>query len=394
MSPLATLRQAAWLDVPRATAYARMLLALGAVLTIGLYAAILLPAFQGPNHRPLGSDFDTFWAGARLALRGQAASAYDPHAIAAAEALGAQLQPGQFYAYLYPPTFLALSLPLGTLPYLLALPLFLVTGYAALLTSLRRLLPAPWPLVGLLAFPAAMLNAVVGQNGFATAACFGWAAVLLDRQPRLAGACLGLLVCKPHLAIGVPIALLAARRWSALASCAMVAAGLILLSWLLLGTPTWHAFLSATPLAHAMLDDREIWAKTLSLYAAARLLGASPAIAFGLQMLLGASSLAVLARVSWHRPSGTALVSAIVAATMLCSPYIWDYDQVCLAIPLAWLAALGARQGFLAWEKLALAALFLLPVIARAMNLGLGVPIAPFLLVGLLGLTARRASLA
>ena len=82
-----------------------------------------------------------------------------------------------------------------------------------------------------------------------------------------------------------------------------------------------------------MLDDREIWAKTLSLYAAARLLGASPAIAFGLQMLLGASSLAVLARVSWHRPSGTALVSAIVAATMLCSPYIWDYDQVCLAIP-------------------------------------------------------------
>jgi hypothetical protein len=246
-------------------------------------------------------------------------------------------------------------------------------------------------MAGLLAFPAAMLNAVVGQNGFASAACFGWAALLLERRPRLAGACLGLLICKPHLAVGVPVALIAARRWPALASCAIVAAALILASWLALGTETWRAFLAAAPLARAMLDDREIWAKMLSAYAAVRLMGGGATFASAMQILLAATSLTILARLAWRRPSGAALVSAMVATGMLCSPYIWDYDQVCLAVPLAWLAAQGERLGFLPWEKLALAALFLLPVLARALNLGLGLPIAPVLLTALLGLIYRRA---
>jgi len=37
----------------------------------------------------------------------------------------------------------------------------------------------------------------------------------------------------------VPVALLAARRWTALASCAATALALLLLSWIVLGGATW-----------------------------------------------------------------------------------------------------------------------------------------------------------
>ena len=388
---IGAVREADWLDAPRARIYARILLATGLLLTVAFYVAILSPAIADAAHRPLGSDFDTFWAGALLALHGHAADVYDLAAIHAAEAVGAQLKDGRFYVYLYPPTFLALSLPLALLPYLAALPLFLAAGCAAMLAGLRRILPPAWPWIALVALPAGLLNIVVGQNGFVTAACFAGALLCLEARPVLAGALLGLLACKPHLAAAVPFMLLAARRWSALASCATSAAGLVLASWLLLGTAAWQAFFHASGVLQAMMGSADIWPKMLSLYAGARLLGAGQGAALALQAGLALVALACAIRVAAARPGAGAEVSVMVAAAMLVSPYIWDYDQVCLAVPMAWLAAEASKSGWRAWEKITLAALYLLPVTARALNMSLGLPIAPLLLLALLVILTRRS---
>ncbi len=380
-----------WLTAPRARIYARILLAAGLFLTVACYAEILRPALTGPAHRPLGSDFDTFWAGAWLALHGHAAAAYAPDAIKAAEAVGAQVPGNQLYVYLYPPTFLALSLPLAWLPYLAALPLFLAASYALMFAPLRRILPPAWPAIAILAFPAAMLNAVIGQNGCLSAGCFGGAAWLLERRPALAGMCLGLLVYKPHLAIGAPFVLAAARRWTALAACALTAAGLIVFSWAMLGTGTWRAFLATVPLIRAMLQSTDVWPKMMSAYAAARLLGAGPYFAAALQVGVALGALVCVLMVGARRPGAGAEIAVIVAAAMLCSPYVWDYDQVCLAVPMAWVAAEGGRLGWRSGERTILAALYLLPVLARALNLAIGLPIAPLLLLALLAAITMRA---
>ena len=64
-----------------------------------------------------------------------------------------------------------------------------------------------------------------------------------------------------------------------------------------------------------------------------------------------------------------------------------------LAVPLAWVAAEAERDGYLPWEKLILAAAFLLPLVARPIATLTGVPVAPPLLIALLWVVTRRASL-
>ena len=383
------LRQADWLTADRARAYANVLSVAVLVFGIAAQARIFLPAWSDPHWRPLASDFDPFWSGAALALQGHPALAYDMPTIRAVEAGGAQTSGALFY-YLYPPVWMLLCLPLAALPYILALPAFLLTGYAAFVAGLRALLPKGWPLLPVLAFPAAILNATIGQNGFVTASCFGGAMLLLERRPALAGACLGALAFKPQLAVCVPLALALAGRWRALAACATVAVALLVLSWLVLGTAAWRAFLAATPFIRSILHDPGIWPKLVSVFAGMRLLGASTTLATATQAACALAGLAAVAWVSWRRSGAGAEMAMLVAAAMLCTPYLMDYDMVCLAVPMAWLAARGAQSGWLGWEKMLLAACFVAPLAARTSNLVVGLPVMPPVLLGLLGGVVRR----
>ncbi len=379
-----------WLNASRARAYGGLLALAMVIALVGFYGKILAPCLSDAQARPLASDFDTFWAGARLALQGRPAAAYDPAAMRVAEQEGAQPQPGQFFAYLYPPVFLLLSLPLGALPYLVALPAFLLAGFVAASVALARILPRSWPWWPVLAFPAGLLNAVIGQNGDYSAACFAGALLWLENRPALAGACLGLLAFKPQLALCAPVALLAARRWRALLSCAAVAAALMAGAWLVLGRETWLAFLGAAPLARRMLQSPQIWPKMVSVASAARLLHGGAALAYCAQAASCAAAILVVAATSRRRPGAGAEMATLVTATMLCSPYLWDYDLVCLAVPLAWLAARATATGWRKLEKPVAAAAYLGPAVVRLINVGTGVPLAPLMIAALLAVVTRR----
>lgn len=81
----------------------------------------------------------------------------------------------------------------------------------------------------------------------------------------------------------------------------------------------------------------------------------------------------------------------LIAATLLTSPYLLDYDLVLAAVPLAWMLAQGQAQGFRAWDKIALLAAYVLPMISRITAMQMGVPVAPLVLGALLAVTLRRA---
>ncbi len=387
-----SLRSGDWLTEERARLYGVVLSLVGAGLLIAFYGRILGAALHDPQGRPIASDFDTFWAGARLAIEGHAAAAYTDLALRSAEDTGAQLMAGQWFVYLYPPTFMLLSLPLGWLPYLVALPVFLLIFFLGWGVCMRALLPAPWPLLPVLAFPVGLLNAVVGQNGYMTASCFGVAMLSLERRPVCAGVALGVLACKPHLAIAVPVVLLAARRWRALWACAATAFGLVLLSWAVLGPSVWRQFAAVSAMAGAMLRSVEVWPKLMSVYAAGRLLHAGPQASIGFQVAAGAAALGAAVYLALRRPGAGAEVAAMAPAAMLCTPYVWDYDLVCLSVPMAWLAGSGALQGWGDWEKTVLAVLYVAAAAGRMINLNLGLPLVPLLVAALLLLIVRRAS--
>jgi len=385
------LRHADWLTADRAQSYGRSLSLALLIFLIGAYSVILRPAVLDPHWRPMASDFDPFWSGARLALAGHPASAYDGDAIRAEEDTGAQLPRATVLLYQYPPTFLMLCLPLAMLPYLPALFLFLGSSAAAAILCLRRILPQGWARLPILVMPGTIINCVIGQNGLVSTAAFGGAVLLLERFPILAGACLGIFACKPHLAVCVPVALGAARRWRAFIACGVTAIGLTLMSWAVLGGGAWSGFFATLWVSRAVLQSPQTGPKVITVYEAIRLSHGSIGLAGLAQGAACLVCVALVARVAIKRPGPKAEMATVIAAAILCTPYAMDYDLACLSVPIAWLASEAMRTGWRDWEKIVLCASYTLPLFARAANVTAGVPLTPMIVASLLAVVVARA---
>lgn len=383
------LREAPWLNRPRVLGYCRIFL----VIAIG--AAAMWVAFSDGavdrNGKPLGTDFVSFWTASKLALEGHAADIYRPEIHEAAQRnLMPQMRTG-YFAFFYPPTFLLICLPLALLPYLGALTLWLGATLAAYWQVAKRFLGGIAGPVPIFAFPAVLLNIGHGQNGFLSMSCLGGGILILDKRPILAGVLIGALAFKPHLALMAPFALLAARRWTVLAAAAVTALGFAALSYIVLGSGAWHGFLATSGLARETLEQGLVGAaKMQSSFAAVRLLGGGVSLAYATQLVVAVGVAAALVALELKRPRATAGGPALATACLLASPFLLDYDLTILAIPLAWLTREGVRTGFLPWEKLLLFAGFCLPLVSRALALGLGIPTAPVVIAALFAAVMRR----
>lgn len=396
MTALSALRDAQFLSGSRARIYGALLAGtMGLALCFG-YLSLALghhpfqPAAQ-PG-RPGASDFVAFWEAGRFALQGRAADAYNLPRLSAAEHADTSLDPDALLAFFYPPTFLLLCLPFAALPYLAGFAAFVAAQTAALLACLRRILPPSWGWLPAICFPGLLLNAATGQNGFISAACFGAALLLLERRPWLAGAVLGVLIIKPHLALAVPVALIAARRWRAAAGAGLTSAAWLAGSWLVLGTAAWRAFFDAAPRIRLALEQhQEDWAKLQSVFSTTRLLGGSLGLAYAVQAVVAVAVLALLATVCWRQRNAAAQSAIMASAAMLGSPHLLDYDLAVTGVPLAWIARQGAERGWLPWEKTGAALVFLWPLVARVATEKYHVAVAPLVLLVLFALVFRRA---
>ncbi|TAN52429.1 MAG: DUF2029 domain-containing protein, partial [Rhodospirillales bacterium] len=196
---------------------------------------------------------------------------------------------------------------------------------------------------------------------------------------------------KPQLGVLIPVALAAGGMWRAFAGAALSTLGLALLSWLILGTSTWLAFIDSVPLTrHAVLEAGAIgFGKMQNVFAAARLLGAGIDLAWiiqGMSALLAAIAVFML----WRKPEASLedRALALVLGTVLAAPYLLDYDLMLLAVPLL----LKAHRGnFKPWEITFQASLWALPLLARPFGMWLFVPLSPLLALAglwlLLGMT-------
>ena len=360
-------------------------------LTLAFLAAIGIATVSHLASRPVALDFAAFWAAARLAVEGHALAAYDPASIEIVERAATDMTPG-YLAFYYPPPFLLLILPLGLMGYSTALACFLGAEMALVLAALRRILPNRWAWLPLLSFPGFLMNGLSGQNAALSAACFIGGAVWLERRPLLAGACLGALTCKPQLAACVPVALLCARRWQALAGFSVVAVGLAFASAAVFGAHVWQGFLSSTALARTDIETISIkWPKMQSVFGAIRLFGGSSTLAYTGQIAMSLTVIAVLALVCYSRPGRLVEVAALATASLLFTPFLYDYDLAILVVPLACVTALAGQTGWRSWEQLTLVLAYVLPAAARPAGILLNITLGPPLMAALLLVIAKRA---
>jgi hypothetical protein len=197
-----------------------------------------------------------------------------------------------------------------------------------------------------------LANFIVGQNGFLTAGLVSGALVLLPRRPIVAGLLLGLLTYKPHLGLLFPIALVAAGYWRAFFTAAMVAVLMAVAAWFAFGSDTWQAFFANIGhTSQAFLSDGWAdWGKLQTAFGLTRMLGGGETLAWAVQgavALVAAIAIALLWR---SRAAYEIKAAALATGAMLATPYLYTYDLVMLAVPLAFLFRLGRVRGFLPHE--------------------------------------------
>ena len=325
-----------------------------------------------------------------LALQGHGALVYSPGAMADAEHALRAMAPNAYLPFFYPPPFLMICALLAALPYWVAFSVFTAAGMAPFALAARRLLPEGERLLPVLAYPGLWITFLAGQNGLILASCLAWFMVLADRRRLAAGACLGVLVCKPHLAIGVPFALAASGRWRSLAATAACAAALCVASAIALGTAPWLAFVHAAGAASTAITGGMIQQDRIqSAFMAARLLGGGLTVAAALHGAVALVALAVLIGFARRRPPGQALGAAMGAAALLMTPYSVDYDLVFLAPCLAYAAGRTRTGAWPPYLKFALFVAFLLPLFSSVLAARTHVQVAPLVIGAVLILLAN-----
>lgn len=393
------LRSGAWLTRERVRLIALALLAASAI-----GAGVVIATSDGLNDRfgrPLGTDFSNVYAAGTYVLDGKPEAPFDPaRQYAREQAIFGAATP--FYGWHYPPFFLGLAALLATMPYWLALLVWQGVTLILYLLAIRSIVtslasPATdeakkkWILLAI-AFPAVFINLGQAHNGFLTAALFGAALVMLVERPILAGVLIGCLAYKPQFGLMIPLVLMATGRWRVFITAAVTVALLALAVTLAFGLDVWTAFLASTKFTRDVVLEQggTGWFKIQSVFSWVRMWGGGITLAYAIQ---GAVTLAVAAALVWLWRSAAAYplkAAALVIGCVLATPYSLDYDLMLLAPAIAYLAVDGFARGFGAFEKTVLAALWIVPLVARSVPEFTLIPLAVPLMLLAFALLLRR----
>jgi arabinofuranan 3-O-arabinosyltransferase len=334
-------------------------------------------------------DFVNVWSAGRLVLDGHAAQAWDWDIQKQVQvAVLGQGYPGNF-AWHYPPPFLFVAALLAHFPYAVAFIGWAAASLVPYLAVMRAIVGRPFGLLLAAAFPVVLNNTLVGQNGFLTASLIGGMLYLMPTRPVLSGICLGLLSYKPQYGLLFPLVLIAASQWTVFFTAGLVAVVMAFVSWLAFGTESWQAFFHWMPMfSQAFLTEgRAPWGKMQSIFALVRYFGGTEQLAWVFQWIMGGTVAIVLALMWRSRASYPLKAAAVATGSLLVTPYLFIYDLMVLAIPVAFLVRIGLATGFRRYELAALACVFALLI--SFMFLMAPVGLGATLIVA--GLIARRA---
>ena len=291
-----------------------------------------------------GSDFVGFYAAGKIANADGAAATYDEarHYAAVAAVAGREFD----LPWFYPPSFLLIIAPLAALPYLPAMWIWVVAQAALAGAAIWRIAPHPATPALALLFPGMAHNTFAAQNGALTAALIGFGMWALPTRPWLAGIFFGLISYKPHLAVLIPICLLAGRHFRALAATVATGIALALLGLAVFGVDAWLAFvLHALGGVDASTVPELPWPRMPSVLIGVYHATGAHGLAAAIQGAVSLIAVAACAWIWWRRDDMALRALALCAGIFLSAPWIFDYDLAMFVVPLAFLAWQARLRG-------------------------------------------------
>jgi hypothetical protein len=377
-----------------------------------VYAVTLIHFYHGGGWiidragSPIYSDFTTCWVVGIAALRGIAAVLYDPGQFVKIQTAVLGARAFVYPNWPYPPTFSLIMAPFAMLPYLWAFLAWNLTTLLGLTSVVYRIVRRSPAIALLLASPFTLWNFLAGQNGFLTGSLLGAALLFLERQPVVAGVFIGCLTYKPQFGILLPVALVAARQWRAIASAVVTFALIGGVTIAVFGVSSWEALPQAifqqsgvVLAAEGQPDTESDWGRLQTVYGLIRLVHGGATAAW-IGQAVTALCAAIIVWMVWRSSARYALKAATLSVTVfLASPYAFTYDLAAIAIPVAFLAKDQIGCGLLRGEQTIMLAIFGLILGALVifgdspdrMTFG-SVPLGCLVLIVLLGLVLRRLS--
>lgn len=346
--------------------------------------------------RPLGTDFSNVWSAGWMADHGRAPEAWDwaaQHAVQKQVHHDPQIP---FFPWPYPPPFLIIATLLAQLAYVPALLVWQGITLVLALSLVRRILPGDRDaMLAALGAPVTLVCLGHGQNAFLTASLLGTGMLLIDRRPWVAGMLLGALVYKPQFAVLIPLLILARGNWRAFVAAGATVSALCLLTLAIWGWPVWRAFLDSLPATQHVIIEAGApgWSKIQSPFAAVRQWGGSIPFAYGIQGVVTLIAMIVSAWAARRGSMGLRGATALAAA-LLCTPYVLDYDYVLLGVACAFFVADALKRGWLPGERCWLAYAWFIPGFGRALSEWNSIPFNLIATLGFLALIVRRLAAA
>lgn len=277
---------------------------------------------------PIGIDFHTYEAAARVGLQAGWSHIYDPSVVAAEQI---NLVPGQTaQPFLSPPPVAWVAALLAPLPYWPAYYVWaaftlIALGLALIWASTDRGL-VRWVAAGAALTPWWLMHAVhLGQVVPVVAAgvVVAWR-LSRDRRDIVAGVALSVVFLKPNTAILVPFALLVAGRLRTFAAWAGAGVAVAAIAWLTMGSSGVSAYVAQ------LTGPLPGGANSLTVEGA---LAVSGSVALALRLLIVVAALAAAFR--WRHSPGLA-IGAGTLGSLLVAPYLHGSD-LCLFGVAAWI---------------------------------------------------------
>ncbi|WP_210398082.1 glycosyltransferase family 87 protein [Motiliproteus sediminis] len=334
-----------------------LLFAAGVVLLLAYAGFVALDHYRGyqraeAGQAPLFTDFTSTYAGSVLLRYEPAHNLYVPERMLLADYYAAnaaydfklteaQIHQHHYAAWMYPPPYSLLILPLARIPYLWAFISWSIAGLTLYLLALWLNHHRSSVGVGLAA-PSTLFNLGYGQTGFFSAGLIGIGLNLLQRHPTLAGVVIGLAAFKPHLGLLIPLALAAGGYWWVFTTASAVVLALVASTTLAFGWSHWSAFLDSITASFAGIGSGAyLYQPMITPVGWAKFYGASNLAAWSFHLAVGTLA-ALLVWKYWRHSANNnhrlPLKAALLcAATLLTTPLAYLYDLTLLGLALAWL---------------------------------------------------------
>lgn len=278
-------------------------------------------------------DISNFWGAGHRVLSGDAALVYDGQANDRFLGDLHQTEPSDGLNFPYPPPLLLFLWPLAFLSFPMAWALFLLPGMVAFFWIAQKLTDRITALGMTFAIGGPIHVIQLGHNGFFTASLIAGGLLLLPRSKMLAGIAIGFLTLKPHLSLVALLALVVWKEWRALGWAVATVGVMSAVATSVFGFSIWLAFLEGNTSFLETIEGKQgtlIPLKQQSVIAAA-IWSKSTELALVFYSLIALLALFVCFRVRNRKLA----VAAVIASTLLVTPFSFLYDSAMLLLACA-----------------------------------------------------------